>query len=422
MMANNEKQFESDIESLMTGELGWVKSSGSGYLKTRELALDLGTLIKFIKTSQAKKWDSFVKACSGLDAESEFYKKFESAVQSEGMIDIFRNGFYANGKHFDVCYFKPENKLNETALVNYSKNICHFVRQWHYSAKDSAKSVDVMLAVNGIPLAAIELKDPFTGQTVEDAKLQWMTDRDPKEAAFRLNHRLLVFFAVDLNEAWMTTALDGEKTRFLPFNQGSAGAGKDGGAGNPGFSGDVGIGPCAPTDYLWRDVLAKDSFLDIIQKFVNYEAKKRRIIFPRFHQLDVVRKLVADVREKGAGRNYLVQHSAGSGKSNSIAWIAYRLASLFTDDDKPVFNSVIIVTDRRVLDKQLQGTVMSFNPALGEVAVIDEKKHAKDLLAAIDDGKRIIVSTLQKFPVIFRDVKNVVGKSFAIIVDEAHSS
>ena len=214
MMANNEKQFESDVESLMTGELGWVKSSDAGYLKTRELALDLGTLIKFIKTSQAKKWDSFVKACSGLDAESEFYKKFESAVQSEGMIDVFRNGFYANGKHFDVCYFKPENKLNETALVNYSKNICHFVRQWHYSAKDTAKSVDVMLAVNGLPLAAIELKDPFTGQTIEDAKLQWMTDRDPKEAAFRLNHRLLVFFAVDLNEAWMTTALDGEKTHL----------------------------------------------------------------------------------------------------------------------------------------------------------------------------------------------------------------
>jgi len=421
-MANNEKQFESDIESLMTGELGWGKSSGTGYLKTRELALDLGTLIEFVKNSQAKKWESFVKACSGLDAESEFYKKFESAVLSDGMIDVFRNGFYANGKRFDVCYFKPENKLNETALVNYSKNICHFVRQWHYSARDTAKSVDVMLAVNGIPLAAVELKDPFTGQTVEDAKLQWMTDRDPKEAAFRLNHRLLVFFAVDLNEAWMTTALDGEKTRFLPFNQGSAGAGKDGGAGNPGFSGDVGIGPCAPTDYLWRDVLAKDSFLDIIQKFVNYETKKRRIIFPRFHQLDVVRKLVANVREKGVGRNYLVQHSAGSGKSNSIAWIAYRLASLFTDDDKPVFNSVIIVTDRRVLDKQLQGTVMSFNPTLGEVAVIDEKKHAKDLLAAIDDGKRIIVSTLQKFPVIFRDVKNVIGKSFAIIVDEAHSS
>lgn len=449
-MANNEHQFESDIESLMVGELGWVKPGASApgtepaapgtdpaapgtepaafsTGQARELALDLGTLLAFVKGSQPKAWATFAKSCSGLDPEKEFYKKFENAVLSEGLIDVLRKGFHANGRLFKVCYFKPENKLNETALANYGKNICHFVRQWHYSASDTAKSVDVMLAVNGIPLVAIELKDPFTGQTVEKAKLQWMTDRNPKEAAFRLNHRVLVFFAVDLNEAWMATKLAGEETRFLPFNQGSAGAGEDGGAGNPewgtGNGGrGTGLGPHAPTDYLWRDVLAKDSLLDIIQKFVNYEAEKKRVIFPRFHQLDVVRKLIADVKAHGTGRNYLVQHSAGSGKSNSIAWIGYRLASLFTDDDKPVFNSVIIVTDRRVLDKQLQGTVMSFNPELGEVAVIDEKKHAKDLLAAIDDGKRIIVSTLQKFPVIFKDVKSVVGKRFAIVVDEAHSS
>lgn len=426
MSNNNEHQFESDIESLMVCELGWTKATESGYLKSRELALDLSTLVGFVKASQPKAWAFFAKACSGLDPQREFYKKFEDAVQTDGMIDVLRNGFHANGKHFTVCYFKPENKLNETALANYGKNICHFVRQWHYSASDTAKSVDVMLAVNGIPLVAIELKDPFTGQTVENAKLQWMA-RNPKEAAFRPNHRVLVFFAVDLNEAWMATALAGEETRFLPFNQGSAGAGEDGGAGNPEWgtgNGEqgTGLGPHAPTDYLWRDVLAKDSLLDIIQKFVNYEAEKKRVIFPRFHQLDVVRKLIADVKAHGTGRNYLVQHSAGSGKSNSIAWIGYRLASLFTDDDKPVFNSVIIVTDRRVLDKQLQGTVMSFNPTLGEVAVIDEKKHAKDLLAAIDDGKRIIVSTLQKFPVIFKDVKSVVGKRFAVVVDEAHSS
>ena len=425
-MANNEHQFESDIEALMTGELGWKKSSEAGYIKTREKALDLATLVKFVKASQPKEWAFFVKACSGLDPESEFYKKFEDAVATEGMIDVLRNGFYANGRHFAVCYFKPENRLNETALANYEKNICEFHRQWHYSASETAKSVDVMLSVNGIPLVAIELKDQFTGQTVENAKVQWMTDRNPKEGAFRINHRVLVFFAVDLNEAWMTTQLAGEETRFLPFNQGSAGAGEDGGEGKNAWrgtgNGERGTGPQAPTDYLWRDVLEKDSLLDILQKFVNYEAKEKRLVFPRFHQLDVVRKLIADVKAHGSGKNYLVQHSAGSGKSNSIAWIGYRLASLFNNEDKPVFNSVIIVTDRRVLDKQLQNTVMSFNPKLGEVAVIDEKKHAKDLLAAIDDGKRIIVSTLQKFPVIFKDVKSVEGKRFAIVVDEAHSS
>ena len=437
-MANNEHQFESDIEALMTGELGWSKARKLGAAapstEHSEKALDLATLVKFVKASQPREWAFFVKACSGLDPEREFYKKFEDAVATEGMIDVLRNGFYANGKHFSICYFKPENRLNETALANYEKNICEFHRQWHYSASETAKSVDVMLSVNGIPLVAIELKDQFTGQTVENAKVQWMTDRNPKEGAFRLNHRVLVFFAVDLNEAWMTTQLAGEETRFLPFNQGSAGAGEDGGAGNPPWNLALPrqaqdrpfraqhLGPQAPTDYLWRDVLAKDSLLDILQKFVNYEAKEKRLVFPRFHQLDVVRKLINDVKAHGSGKNYLVQHSAGSGKSNSIAWIGYRLASLFNDEDKPVFNSVIIVTDRRVLDKQLQNTVMSFNPKLGEVAVIDEKKHAKDLLAAIDDGKRIIVSTLQKFPVIFKDVKSVEGKRFAIVVDEAHSS
>ena len=220
-MANNEHQFESDIEALMTGELGWKKARpraaalGTGQTAPStghsDKALDLATLVKFVKASQPKEWAFFVKACSGLDPESEFYKKFEDAVATEGMIDVLRNGFYANGKHFAVCYFKPENRLNETALANYEKNICEFHRQWHYSASETAKSVDVMLSVNGIPLVAIELKDQFTGQTVENAKVQWMTDRNPKEGAFRLNHRVLVFFAVDLNEAWMTTQLAGEE-------------------------------------------------------------------------------------------------------------------------------------------------------------------------------------------------------------------
>jgi hypothetical protein len=233
-MANNEHQFESDIEALMTGELGWKKarklgaaapstgqgaaapSTGQGAAapstgqsaaapstEQREKALDLATLVRFVKVSQPKEWAFFVKACSGLDPESEFYKKFEDAVATDGMIDVLRNGFYANGKHFSICYFKPENRLNETALANYEKNICEFHRQWHYSASETAKSVDVMLSVNGIPLVAIELKDQFTGQTVENAKVQWMTDRNPKEGAFRLKHsvveseRALLGVAVD---------------------------------------------------------------------------------------------------------------------------------------------------------------------------------------------------------------------------------
>lgn len=287
--------------------------------------------------------------------------------------------------------------------------------------------VDMMLAINGIPVVAIELKNQLTGQTVDNAKLQWQYDRDQREPAFWLNHRILAYFAVDLYEAWMTTELKGTDTYFLPFNQGSNGAGNDGGAGNPQAEDDNYV-----TSYIWENVLQKDSLLDIIQKFISFEVKtekkdgknvtKKRLIFPRFHQLDVVRKLIADVRENGSGNNYLIQHSAGSGKSNSIAWTAYRLASLHNDDNEPVFTSVVIVTDRRNLDAQLQETITGFDHTLGSVCAIDEKKSSKDLKDALNAGKRIIVTTLQKFPVIYEEVDDTTDKRFAIIVDEAHSS
>lgn len=246
------------------------------------------------------------------------------------------------------------------------------------------------------------------------------------------NHRILAFFAVDLYQAAMTTRLNGDKTFFFPFNQGNNGAGKDGGAGNPKTTdGDY------VTSYIWKNVLQKDSLLDILQKFISYQEKqevvtkddgikihtvKKTLIFPRFHQLDVVRKLVADVLENGTGKNYLTQHSAGSGKSNSIAWTAYRMASLHNEKNEPVFTSVIIVTDRRNLDRQLQDTISGFDHTVGSVCTIDEKKTSKDLRDAINDGRRIIVTTLQKFPVIYDEVDDTTGKRFAIILDEAHSS
>ena len=273
----------------------------------------------------------------------------------------------------------------------------------------------MMLAINGIPLVAIELKNQLTGQSIDNAKTQWMYDRDYREPAFKLNHRILAFFAVDLYQAAMTTELKGANTFFLPFNQGSNGAGYDGGAGNPQTeNGDY------VTGYIWKNVLQKDSLLDILQKFVNFQGN--RLIFPRYHQLDVVRKLIFDVREYGSGRNYLIQHSAGSGKSNSIAWTAYRLASLHNADNEPIFTSVVIVTDRRNLDAQLQETIMGFDHTIGSVETIGEKKTSQDLKKAINAGKRIIVTTLQKFPVIYEEVKDTAGKRFAIIVDEAHSS
>ena len=379
------------------------------------MALDIGTLTAFIKATQPVSWQRLEKQSDG-NAEKKFYKAFENAVENDGLISVLRHGFKHRGIDFRVCYFKPESTLNDVAVKRYQQNICQCIRQWHYSEQNH-NSVDMMLAVNGIPVIAIELKNQLTGQSIDNAKQQWMFDRDPRELAFQLNHRILAFFAVDLYEAVMTTKLNGAKTFFLPFNQGSNGPGNDGGAGNPSRDdGDY------VTAYLWREVLQKDSLLDILQKFISFDAKGKKVIFPRYHQMDAVRKLVGDVREQGPGHNYLVQHSAGSGKSNSIAWTAYRLASLHDADNKPIFSSVVIVTDRTVLDAQLQETISGFDHTLGSVVTIDEKKNSKDLRDALNAGKRIIVTTLQKFPVIYEEVDDTKGKAFAIIVDEAHSS
>lgn len=425
-MAENEKQFESNIEAFLISPAGgYEKATDAGYISSSGMALDIHTLVGFVKTTQPIMWQRFEKQCKS-DPYNMFYNCFEHAVQENGLLSVMQHGFKHREMDFKVCYFKPESTLNDVALKRYDQNVCQCIRQWHYSEQNN-KSVDMMLAINGIPVVAIELKNQLTGQTVDNAKLQWQYDRDQREPAFRLNHRILAYFAVDLYEAWMTTELKGTDTYFLPFNQGSNGAGNDGGAGNPQAEDDNYV-----TSYIWENVLQKDSLLDIIQKFISFEVKtekkdgknvtKKRLIFPRFHQLDVVRKLIADVRENGSGNNYLIQHSAGSGKSNSIAWTAYRLASLHNDDNEPVFTSVVIVTDRRNLDEQLQETITGFDHTLGSVCTIDEKKSSKDLKDALNAGKRIIVTTLQKFPVIYEEVDDTTDKRFAIIVDEAHSS
>ena len=425
-MAENEKQFESNIEAFLISPAGgYEKATDAGYTSSSGMELDIHTLVGFVKATQPIMWQRFEKQCNS-DPYKKFYKCFEDAVQMDGLLSVMRHGFKHRGMDFKVCYFKPESTLNDVAVKRYEQNVCQCIRQWHYSEQNN-NSVDMMLAINGIPVVAIELKNQLTGQTVDNAKLQWQYDRDQREPAFWLNHRILAYFAVDLYEAWMTTELKGADTYFLPFNQGSNGAGNDGGAGNPQAEDDNYV-----TSYIWENVLQKDSLLDIIQKFISFEVKtekkdgknvtKKRLIFPRFHQLDVVRKLIADVRENGSGKNYLIQHSAGSGKSNSIAWTAYRLASLHNDDNEPVFTSVVIVTDRRNLDAQLQETITGFDHTLGSVCAIDEKKSSKDLRDALNAGKRIIVTTLQKFPVIYEEVDDTTDKRFAIIVDEAHSS
>lgn len=362
------------------------------------------------------------------DSTAKFAKVFNDAVDRLGMVAVLKHGFKHRGIPFKVVFFKPESGLNESAADRYAKNVCRCIRQFHF-AETGNQTIDMVLDVNGIPLVGIELKDQFTGQDVENAMRQWREDRDPRCRCLKFNTRMVAFFAVDLENVYMTTKLEGAKTFFLPFNQGSAGAGNDGGAGNPanpdGYA----------TSHLWEVALQKDSLLDIVNKFLHLEVKeeteldargnevkrkKERIIFPRYHQLDSVRKVIADVRANGTGKNYLVQHSAGSGKSNSIAWTAYRLASLFVDDT-PLFDSVVVVTDRRVLDSQLQETISGFDHAIGSVVTIGKDKTSADLRDAINGGARLIVSTLQKFPVIYEQVESK-GKRFAIIVDEAHSS
>ena len=410
-MITNEKRFEEDIESFLLTEQGGYTNTNETYDPTTGLYVD--TLINFIKSTQPKEWVRFENTCNS-DPVRKFCIAFNNACDSYGLISVLRHGFKHRGITFRVCYFRPESHLNKTATTLYEQNVCNVVRQWHYSA-DNNKSVDMVLVFNGIPVFALELKNQYTGQNVDNAKRQWMYDRDPRELCFQFNKRILAYFCVDHTDVYMATKLAKGDTYFLPFNQGSNGAGNDGGKGNP-------VNPNGyPTAYLWENVLRKESALDIIQKFIHCKDNKT-LIFPRFHQLDVVRKLIADVRQNGTGVNYLIQHSAGSGKSNSIAWTAYRLASLHDEYNKPVFSSVVIVTDRTVLDRQLQDTISSFDHTLGTVETIGEGKTSKDLRDALNNGSRIIVTTLQKFPVIYQEIENTKGKGFAIIVDEAHSS
>lgn len=408
--ATNEKQFESDIEAaLLSPAGGYVKGTDTYDAKT---GLYVNTLIEFVRKTQPREWARFEKS-NPVDTVRKFCAAFNEACDMSGLVSVLRHGFKYRGISFRVCYFKPESSLNQTATALYAKNHVACYRQWHYSA-DNNRSVDMVLVLNGIPVFAFELKNQYTGQTADNAKRQWMYNRDPREICFRFNKRILGYFAVDHLEVWMTTKLAGKDTYFLPFNQGSNSAGRDGGKGNP-------VNPNGyPTAYLWEQVFQKDSMIDILQKFISLQ--DGRLIFPRYHQLDVVRKMIAHVREFGAGHNYLIQHSAGSGKSNSIAWTAYRLASLHNEDNRAIFASVIVVTDRTVLDAQLQATISGFDHTLGTVETIGENKNSRDLRDAINNGARIIVTTLQKFPVIWQEVDRTKGRNFAVIVDEAHSS
>lgn len=413
-----EKRFEQDIEDYLITQGGYFKGNPKSF--DRKLALDKETFISFLKHSQPKTWERYEKIY-GSDSEKQVIDRFCREVKMVGLLRALRQGFTDRGIKFRVVFWKPETSINATSQTQYESNVLHCTRQLHYSLNNE-NSIDIVLFLNGIPVVSMELKCQFTGQNTTNAINQYKFDRAGKDAIFTFKERVLVHFAVDLTKVYMTTRLEGSKTYFLPFNQGSNGAGNVGGQGNP-------INPDGyDTAYLWEDVLQKDRLLEILHKYLHLqverdektgEIKSERMIFPRYHQLDVVTKLLADVKENGSGKNYLIQHSAGSGKSNSIAWLAHRLSGLHDSNDEKIFQSVIIVTDRRVLDSQLQNTVYQFDHVEGVVQKID--KNAQQLKDAIEAGTGIIITTLQKFPVIYKEVKSG-NKRFAVIVDEAHSS
>ncbi|AIF42150.1 type I restriction endonuclease subunit R [Virgibacillus sp. SK37] len=415
-----EKAFEENIEhSLIQSRYIQRPITGQALEDFKTHAIDTEILFQFLEATQPKSLARLQKAYKE-QYKIKIIDRLTKELDKRGMIDCLRHGIKDYGETLKLAFNKPPSTMNQLLLDRYEKNIFTVSRQVYYSNKNN-NSIDMMVSLNGLPIAVMELKNQLTNQTVEDSIRQFKKDRDPREALFRFKKRAIVFFAVDTDEVYMATQLNRDKTFFLPFNKGN-----DGGKGNPVIYRDY------RTSYLWKDILQKDSLLDILFRFVYVEKedvqdstgeiidKKETIIFPRYHQLDVVRKIEVDVKEKGVGHNYLVQHSAGSGKTNSISWLAHRLSKLYDNENNPKFSSVIVITDRRVLDKQLQDAVFQLEHKAGMVEKVD--KDSNQLAEAIVNGTRIIITTLQKFPFIMEKVGEFSRGKYGIIIDEAHSS
>lgn len=449
MSQTNEKAFETYVESILLNQAGW--QSGTVAEWDVETALFPARIFAFLQDTQLKLWEQ-MRGLHREGLESLLINKLVKELELKGTLHVLRHGFKFYGKTFHLAFFKPAHGLNFDILELFNKNQLTVTRQvpCHSGKRDT---VDLLLAVNGVPVATCELKNPGTGQNWRHAVKQYQSDREPTAPLFQFKKRALVHFAIDPDEVHMTTHLSKEATRFLPFNRGSHPGEIQCGAGNPQHSSGY------RTGYFWEEVLKFESFLDILGHFMFIEKKdekvddgrgghrrvtKETLVFPRYHQLDSVRKIVAAARQEGSGRNYLIQHSAGSGKTNSISWLSHRLASLHTERDEKVFDCVIVITDRRVLDQQLQDAIYQIEHAQGVVKAIDE--DAKQLAAALIDGTKIVVTTLQKFPFVLRGLLYAAGaesqekatdeekqkakeweaeiaaRKYAVIVDEAHSS
>ena len=426
---HSEAAFETVIEAHLV-ENGYVSVAREGF--DRERAIFPETVLAFIRETQPKEWAK-LEALHGDKTGEQVLGDLCKWMDHNGSLATLRHGFKCYGRTLHAAYFKAAHELNPELEARFAANRLGLTRQLHFSPR-SEKSLDVTLSLNGIPVATVELKNPLTGQRVEHARRQYREDRDPREPIFEFKRRTLVHFAVDTESVLMTTRLAGKATHFLPFNKGCNGA-----AGNPPDP----KGRTYRTAYLWEEVLQRDSLLDLLARFIHLQTDEKRedqgrkvktesMIFPRYHQLQAVRTLVDAARREGVGRNYLVEHSAGSGKSNTIGWLTHRLASLHDAANERVFDSVIVVTDRVVLDQQLQDTIYQFEHKRGVVQRIDER--SRQLAEALEHAVPVIITTLQKFPFVSRQLLRMAGergttgtgtlatRRCAVIVDEAHSS
>lgn len=429
MKTTSEYAFETVIETELLA--GGYKPVPAGSFD-REAAVFPVEVLAFIRETQPEEWRK-LEALLGDKTSDQVLSDLGKWMDSEGSLATLRHGFKCYGRTLRVAYFKAAHELNPELEARYAANRLGLTRQLHYSPH-TEKSLDVVLSLNGIPVVTVELKNPLSGQTVEDACRQYKNDRDPREAIFSFKRRTLVHFAVDTEAVWMTTRLAGPATHFLPFNKGC-----DGVAGNPPDP----AGRTYRTAYLWQEVLERNSLLDLLARFIHLQIDEKRdeqgrkvkvesMVFPRYHQLEAVRLLVDTARREGVGNNYLIEHSAGSGKSNTIGWLAHRLASLHDTQNQRVYDSVIVVTDRVVLDKQLQGTIYQFEHKRGVVQKIEES--SRQLAEALENAVPVIITTLQKFPFVSRQLLRMAEerghngsgtlptRKCAVIIDEAHSS
>jgi len=429
MKMTSEAAFETAIEDVLLAQ-GYEKHKSRDF--DRERAIFPEVALNFMRTTQEKVWKK-LEALHGEKTDDRVLEALCKWMDTHGSLETLRHGFKCFGKTLRVAYFRPAHGLNPELEARYKANMLGITRQLHFSPKNE-KSLDVTLSVNGLPVVTLELKNPLSGQTIANAIHQYRNDRDPREKIFEFKKRSLVHFAVDTEEVHMTTRLAGTSTHFLPFNRGNNGA-----AGNaPDLQGRN-----YRTAYLWEEVLQYDTLMDLLARFLHLQVeekitdkgkkvRKEAMIFPRYHQLQAVRQLVGDATTEGVGHNYLVEHSAGSGKSNTIAWLAHRLSSLHNTDDERVFDSVVVITDRVVLDRQLQNTIYQFDHRQGVVQKIDE--NSRQLAEALEGGVPIIITTLQKFPFVAGQLmkiseergegsrRHLPTRKYAVIIDEAHSS